>query len=137
MWARQAIQWSAATPAAAGERPRRHPAECGDELSSSNINYHRLSRARCRANSASAKRRHVDLARIGVGVSDQFGNSVDRNRRMHLEDKWGADHSHDRDNVAEEVVVKSLVERRIYCVRARGHDPAFGHEPVEPAVKPP
>ena len=41
---------------------------------------------------------------------------------MHLKDKRRTDDAHDRHDVAEEVVVQSVVERCVDCIRGRGHE---------------
>jgi hypothetical protein len=80
-----------------------------------------------------AARRHVDFARIGLGISDEFGNSFGRQRWIYYHDARHADDAGDRRNVADEIEVKLLIERRVdsvcrvgqkerIAVRRRTHD---------------
>ena len=59
-----------------------------------------------------AGRGHVDLARTGLGVGDEFGNRVGRHRWMHQQDVGLAANAPDRCDVADKVVVKFVIERR-------------------------
>src|SRR5262245_58818085 len=60
-----------------------------------------------------AGRCHGDLARIGFGVSDEFGDRLGRNRWVYHHDEGGADHPRDRREIADEVVAELVIERRI------------------------
>ena len=64
-----------------------------------------------------AGRRHVDLARIGLGVGDELGNRLGRNRWIHHHDVGHADDARDRRDVADEIEIELVVERRIDRVR--------------------
>ena len=64
-----------------------------------------------------AGRRHVDLARIGLGVGDELGNGLGRNRWIHHHDIGRADDAGDRRDVADEIEIELVVERRVDRVR--------------------
>ena len=61
--------------------------------------------------------RHVDLAGICFGVGDELGNGLGRNRRIHLHDIGHAHDAGDRRNVANEIEIELVVERRVDRVR--------------------
>ena len=65
-----------------------------------------------------AGRRHVDLARVGLGVGDELGNGLGRNRRIHLHDVGHAHDARDRRDVADEIEIELVVERRVDRVAA-------------------
>ncbi len=80
-----------------------------------------------------AGRRHVDLARIGLGVGNELGNGLGWNRWIHQHYEWLANDARDWRDVADEIetelVVKCRVDRvhRSYqeervAVRSRTHD---------------
>jgi putative ABC transport system substrate-binding protein len=71
----------------------------------------------------SAARRHIDLARIGLGVRDELGNRLGRDRWMDGHDKRLADDGCDRRDVADEIEIEFVVERRVDRVEAT--DPKF------------
>ena len=56
---------------------------------------------------------HVDLARIGLGVGDELGNRLDRNRWIDHHDEGSAVDTRDRHDVADEIEAKIVVESRI------------------------
>ena len=58
-------------------------------------------------------RRHVDLARIGLGIGDELGNRLGRNRWIHHHDMGRADDARDRRDVADEIEIELVVERRV------------------------
>src|SRR5882672_9158780 len=60
-----------------------------------------------------ARRRHIDLAWIGHGVSDEFRNGIGWERWMHHHDAGLTTHTRDRRNVAEEIETEFIVKRRI------------------------
>src|SRR5262245_18347947 len=63
-----------------------------------------------------SRRRHVDLAWIGLRVGDEFGNDLGRNRWMHKNDHRDATDARDGRGIADEVEIELLVERRVYGV---------------------
>ena len=82
---------------------------------------------------AVAGRRHVDLARIGLGVGDELGNGLGRNRWIDHHDNGNAADARDRRDVADEIEIELVVERRVdrvrrsdqeerIAVRRRAHD---------------
>ena len=67
-----------------------------------------------------AARRHVDLARIGLGISDELGNRCRRHRWIDHHDQGnGADARH-RRGVADEIETQVVVDRRVDGVRRHG-----------------
>jgi hypothetical protein len=67
--------------------------------------------------SSGAARRHVDFARIGLGISDEFGNGFSRQRWIYNHDVEHAHDAGDRRNVADEIEVK--FPRSMRAIRAR------------------
>ena len=59
-----------------------------------------------------ARRGHVDLARIGLGVGDELGNGLSWNRWMNQHDVGLAADARDRCDVTNKVVIELVVERR-------------------------
>ena len=53
-----------------------------------------------------AGRRHVDLARIGLGIGDELGNRLGRNGRIDHHDKGRAADARDRRDVADEIEIE-------------------------------
>ena len=66
---------------------------------------------------ADAGRRHGDFARIGLGMGDELGNRLGRNRGMDLHDEWRTGDAGDRRDIADEIEIKLVVERRVDGVR--------------------
>jgi hypothetical protein len=62
---------------------------------------------------AVAARRHGDLARIGFGERDQLGHGLRRNRGVDHKHERHLDRARDRSEIADDVEVELLVERRI------------------------
>jgi hypothetical protein len=60
--------------------------------------------------------RHVDSARIGLGVGDKLRNRFGWNRWVDLHHIRGADDARDRHDVADEIEIKFVVERRADCI---------------------
>ena len=68
---------------------------------------------------ADACRAHVDLARIGLGVGDEFGKRLCRYRGIDRDNIGAAANAGDRRDIFDEIEVEVFVER---CVdRVRGH----------------
>jgi hypothetical protein len=61
-------------------------------------------------------RRHVEFAWVGLGVGDEFGNGLGRNRWIHLRDVRKADETRNRRDVADEIETQLVVERRVDCI---------------------
>src|SRR5882724_5286659 len=58
---------------------------------------------------------HVDLARVGFGICDEFGNSPGRDRGMDHHNVRYAEDAADRRDVTNEIVVELFIERCIDC----------------------
>ena len=82
---------------------------------------------------ADAARTVGELARIRLGIGDELGNRLGRNRWMYHHDKGTADEARDRRDVADEIEIELVVKRRIdrvrrtdqeqrVAVRRRAHD---------------
>jgi hypothetical protein len=63
--------------------------------------------------SANAGRRHIDLARIGLGVGNEFRNGSRRKRRMHLHDERHEVDPSNRRDIAEKIEVELFIERAV------------------------
>jgi hypothetical protein len=88
---------------------------------------HHLEKLACRmGHAADARRRHVDLARIGLRIGNKFGNCLRRKR-------WNNDHNtglsddapHSRD-VAEETEIRIVVKRGIDRLRCADQEQHIG-----------
>ena len=66
-----------------------------------------------------AGRRHVELAGIGLGVGDQLGNGLDRQRGMHQHDVGEANDARDRLHLLHEIERQLVVERGVDRIRRR------------------
>src|SRR5216683_8154285 len=64
-----------------------------------------------------AGRSHVDLARVRFGVTDELWDRLGWNGWIDHHDIWGAANARDRRNVADEIEIELLVERRVHRVR--------------------
>jgi hypothetical protein len=64
-----------------------------------------------------AGRGHTDLARMRLGVGDELGNCLGWKRWIYHHDKGRAGNACDRRDVADEIEVERVVERRIDRVR--------------------
>ena len=62
---------------------------------------------------AGAGRGVIDLARVGLGVGDELGNRLGRKRRRDEHARGARARGRDRHDVADEVEVQLVVERRI------------------------
>src|SRR5215475_8917066 len=58
-------------------------------------------------------RRNVDLAGISLGISDELGDRLGRNRWMHQHDVGHDNDAGDRRDIADETEIKLFVERSI------------------------
>ena len=66
---------------------------------------------------AGAAGRHVDFARIGLGIGDEFGNRIRRDRGINFHDQRNRTDAAYRRDVADEIERKVLVNRRVDGVR--------------------
>src|SRR6516225_571141 len=65
---------------------------------------------------------HVDLARVGLSISDEFRNSFCRDCRIDRHDEGGKVNVGDRRNVTEEIEGEVVVNRRIERVRGSNQE---------------
>ena len=65
---------------------------------------------------------HVDLARIGFGISDELRNRFGRNRWIDHHDSGARGNARDRRDVADEIEIEFVVERRVDRVRRTGQE---------------
>src|SRR5262245_56784046 len=72
------------------------------------------------AGSSDAGRSQIDLARIGLGISDKLGDSLGWNRWIHHHYSGHASDASDRRDSADEIEIEFVVERRVDRVR-RAH----------------
>src|SRR5262245_39726922 len=83
-------------------------------------------------------RRNVDLAWISLGISDELGNRLGRNRWMHHQDGGHDNNAGDRRDVADKIETKLFVQRSIdrvcrsdkkerVAIRGRTHDGLGGY----------
>src|SRR5712691_909363 len=60
-----------------------------------------------------AGRRHIELAGIGLGVGDEFGDRLGRKRWMHLHAVILVADARDRRDVADKIVFELFIQRRV------------------------
>src|SRR5262249_57214552 len=65
------------------------------------------------AGTSDPTRRHGELARIGLGVSDELGRRLGWNRWVHQHDVRVHDNAGDRCDIANEVEIELVVQRRV------------------------
>src|SRR5215510_5801426 len=65
---------------------------------------------------------HVELAGIGLCVGDQLRNRLDRDRKVHIQNERLTIDSGDWCDVAQEIEIKSFVDRCIDRVRRIDHE---------------
>src|SRR5262249_47194739 len=63
-----------------------------------------------------SSRRIIDFARASLGIGDDLGNRLSRDRWIYRHDKWCADNPSDWRDIADEIVVELVVECRIHRV---------------------
>src|SRR5260221_6911292 len=69
---------------------------------------------------AAAGRSDIDLARVSLGVRDEFRNRLGGNGWIDRHEIRAAADARDRRNVADELEIELLVQRRVHCVREAG-----------------
>ncbi len=69
---------------------------------------------------ADAAGRQVDLARIGLGIGDEFRNRFRRHRKIDVHDQRNGGDARHRRGVADEVEIQMLIKRGIDRVRRHG-----------------
>jgi len=60
-----------------------------------------------------AGRRHAELARIGLGVSDELGNCLSRDQWIYHHDVGHDNNAGDGRDVADEIEIQLVIERRV------------------------
>ena len=66
---------------------------------------------------ADPRRRHVDLARIGLGISNELRDGLGRNGWIDHHDGRNADDAGNGRDVADEIEIEVVVKCRVDCVR--------------------
>src|SRR5262252_7014394 len=74
------------------------------------------------AGSSDAGRGHADLARIGLGIGDELGNRLGRNRWMYRYDVGLPVNAGDRRDVADEIETKLVIERGVDGIPTADHE---------------
>src|SRR5262249_43049426 len=69
-----------------------------------------------------ARRRHVNLAWVGFGVSDELRKCLSRKRCVHQHNVGLADNARDRRDVANEIETEPLIKRCGGCILGRGQE---------------
>src|SRR5262245_47084006 len=57
-----------------------------------------------------SSRRIIDFARASLGIGDELGNRLSRDRWIYHHGKWCADNASDWRDIADEIVVELVVE---------------------------
>jgi len=60
-----------------------------------------------------ARRRHVDLAGVGLGIGDEFGGRPRRHRGVDFQDHGHAQEARNRRDVVDKIVAELLEQRRV------------------------
>src|SRR5262245_4661782 len=69
-----------------------------------------------------ANRRKVKLARIRLGIGNKLGNRSGRNCWIDHHDKWPTHNGCDWGDVADEIEIELVVQRRVDRVEAPNHE---------------
>src|SRR5262249_61635534 len=72
--------------------------------------------------SSYAARRHIDLARIDLGVGDEFRDRLGRDCWIYRHDQWGASDAGDRRDVADKIEIELVIERRVDRARRADYE---------------
>jgi hypothetical protein len=64
----------------------------------------------------------LDLARIGLGVGDEVGERLGRERRIDRHHDGGTTNARDRRDVADDIETRIRVERRVDGIRRGNHE---------------
>jgi len=67
--------------------------------------------------SSNARRSKVDLAGIGLGVGDEFGDRLGLKRWMHDQDERTIGNASDRSDIAAKIETEVVVDGRVDCIR--------------------
>src|SRR5215470_1728401 len=94
------------------------------------------------AGSSDAGRGHADLARIGLGIADELGNRLGRNRWMYRYDVGLPVNAGDRRDVADEIETKLVIERGVDGIPTADHEQRVAvcgraHDGLVPILPPP
>src|SRR6516164_414744 len=84
-----------------------------------NTSHHLEQLARQMAQVPIAGRCHIELARVGLGIGDEFGNRLRRNRWIYHHHNGHVNHARDRRDIEGEIVLERFVERRVDGIRRR------------------
>ena len=60
-----------------------------------------------------SSRRIIDFARASLGIGDELGNRLSRDRWIYRHDKWCADNASDWRDIADEIVVEPKLNKEI------------------------
>src|SRR5215831_4817003 len=74
------------------------------------------------AGTSDPTRRHGELARIGFGVRDELRNRLGRNGWVHQHDVGVDNNAGDRSDIANEIEIELVVQRRVNRVVAPGYE---------------
>src|SRR6266540_4017088 len=74
------------------------------------------------ARASNLARRHVDLAWISLGISDELRDRASWNRWIHQHDVGHDNNAGDRRDVADEIEVELVIECRVDRVRGGGQE---------------
>src|SRR5262245_45490969 len=75
-------------------------------LNQINAGHHLEQRAGQMAGCSGSSRRIIDFARASLGIGDELGNRLSRDRWIYRHDKWCADNASDWRDIADEIVVE-------------------------------
>ena len=64
-----------------------------------------------------ARRSHVELARMGLGVGNEFRKRLSRKGWIHFNDPGATHDGGNRGNIANEIEIEFFVERRVDSIR--------------------
>jgi hypothetical protein len=79
--------------------------------------HHLEQLARYVVRASGAGRRHVDLARIGLGVGNELGNRIGRNRWMNHHNAGSSHEARNRSDVADKIEIQLIVKCHVDRVR--------------------
>src|SRR5215216_3183252 len=94
----------------------RRPATTIGHVDHIDTSHHLEELTRNVAAGAGASRRKTDFSRATLGMRDELGNRLSRKRWIHHHDEGASDDAGDWRDIAEEVVVKLVIERRVYRI---------------------
>src|SRR6516164_5439596 len=98
---------------------RRRPATIGNEHNVGS-RHHLEQLASDMLRRADTRRANVDFTWCCFGGGEELRKGFYRKRRMYRYDHWKANNARDRRDVAHEIEIKIIVERRVDCIRCAG-----------------